>query len=277
MDLTQYQNQFNQAQGAAQGYQHQLTDFQGSMQNPLDYYNQAYKDLGVGQAQGDMNTARDAVTKTNTLLSNLPQTVQGQVNGTMTNEAQRQGIMAQQQAPLMQNYGTQTQNLGNLQNQFQNLTAQAGNRAQLGFQGQQQHFQTLNDLYNNAFGQQNQAQSMLQFGQNYNQQAQNYAAQRAQMAAQTAAVQQQMNVTMAGIKAQQDAISAGQARANSGFGSNLSQPQANSLAYLQHNGVSMSPGHPDSNIANYTSSVGTTDYGNPLANWMHQNHVFGLQ
>ena len=257
MDLTQYQNSFNQAQQAAQGYQHQLTDFQGSMKDPLSYYNDAFKNLGVGSAQGDMNTARDAVTKTNTLLSNLPQTVQGQVNGTLTNEAQRQGIMAQQQAPLMQNYGTQTQNLGNLQNNYQNLLAQAGNQANLGYQGQQQKFTTLNDLYNNAFGQQNQALQSLQFGQNYNQQAAQMAAQQAQMAAQTRAMEQQMNITMAGIKAQQDAANAALAQAqksSSTIGSTnfLNANSANGKAWLPSDA---------SSLYNYTSQKVTPSFG----------------
>jgi hypothetical protein len=260
MDLTQYQNQFNTAQQAAQGYQHQLTDFQGSMKDPLSYYSDASKNLGVADTQGQMNTARDAVTKTNTLLSNLPQTVQGQVNGTLTNEAQRQGILAQQQAPLMQNYQTQNNNYGNLAQQYQNLLAQAGTQANLGFQGQQQKFQTLNDLYNNAFGQQNQALQSLQFGQQYNLTAAQNAAQQRAMDAQTAIARQNLSQQMAQIAATNAALSQQQAHVNSGFGNSITTPQANSLAWLNHNGVSMSPGHYDAGVSNYTSNPGISNW-----------------
>jgi hypothetical protein len=282
MDLSQYQNNYNNFTNQASEARNNLQSFQGSMQDPLSYYNQAYQNLGVANTQGQMNTARDAVTKTNTLLSNLPQAVQGQVNGTLTNEAQRQGILAQQQAPLTQNLATQNNNYGNLASQYQNLLSQAGNQASLGYQGQQQKFSTLNDLYNNSAQQQGQALQALQFGQTYNQNAQNSAAQRAQMAAQTAAIQQQMNITKAGIDAQNAATQAQMARYNQASSPQASM-QAQSAAFLNGQGANGKMWTPQDaqNLSNYSyhptiaSSFGdaTRDVIPTSMNWLA--HLFG--
>lgn len=182
--MQDFLGQYNQANDQAKNYQNQLTQFQASSKNPQDFYGQAAQSLGVNEVQGQANTARNAVNQTNQLLSNLPGAVQGQVNGTLTTEAQRQAILGQRQQPLMQNYQQQSTNYSDLANQYQNLQNQAYQQANLGFQGQQSQLQNLQGLYGNAFGQ---AQSALGAYQQQQAQAQQYALQQQQLAAQKAA------------------------------------------------------------------------------------------
>lgn len=148
--MQDFLGQYNQANQQAQGYQNQLAQFQAQAKNPNDFYNQAANSLGVNEIQGQANTARNAVNQTNQLLANLPGAVQGQVNGTLTNESQHQRLLAQQQQPLTQNYQQQSSNYSDLANQYSQLQNQANQQANMGFQGQQSQYQNLQGLYGNA-------------------------------------------------------------------------------------------------------------------------------
>lgn len=172
-----FQNRYNQANTQAQNYQNQLAQFQASARNPMDYYKEAETQLGVGDAQTRMNTARQAVNQTNQLLANLPGAVQGQVNGTLTNESQRQALLGQRQQPLMQNFNTQSQNYGDLANQYSDLQNRAQAQAQMGYQGQQSQLQGLQGMYSTYADQAAQALQAYQQAQAF--QAQQEQARRA--------------------------------------------------------------------------------------------------
>lgn len=177
MDPSTFQNQYNQYNSQAGALQNQIAGLQASAKNPNDFLNTAETQLGVGDAQNRMNTARQAVDQTNNLLTNLPGAVQGQVNGTLTTEAQRQALLGQRQQPLMQNYQDQSQNYGDLSNQYQNLLGQATSQAQMGYQGQQDQLAGLQGQYANYANQASQALQAYQQAQAF--QAQQAAAAKA--------------------------------------------------------------------------------------------------
>lgn len=239
MDLQSFQNQYNQANQQAQGYQNQLTQLQGSAKNPQDFYNTAAQGLGVNDVQSKVGTARDAVNQTNQLLANLPGAVQGQVNGTLTTESQRQRLLAQQQQPLMQNYQQQSTNYGDLSNQYQNLQNQAYQQANLGYQGQQNQIQGLQGLYGNAT---QQAQSAL----GGYQQAQNYQLQQQQLAAQQkAAAASQVN-PFAGVL---EALSKPQGQIGTAASTNPQDRLMSGIAnYLQNYQQKFLPGYTERTV-----------------------------
>lgn len=184
---SQYNQQAAQQYGAYQGAQNQanqaygnLQNYNKSMANPQDLYNQAL--TGAQQMYGfnpqDLLKANQALANTNTTIANLPQAIQQQGNYYGTTAGSEANNYANQAGNLQNVLAGQS----NTANAFQNVLAatqnQANQSAQLGLQGEQLKSQNYAQLYTNALGQMQTAGQVLNQLQTLQQQQGNLTAQQ---------------------------------------------------------------------------------------------------
>ncbi len=134
---------------ASQAY-NQLQNFQKTMVDPSQLYQQAQQQYGVGDAYNNLKSAQQAVAQTNNLISQLPQQVSQTQAGTEMTAAQRGNLMQTEMQPLQQQYSSATNSANASEQAYQALLGQAATQANLGLQGQQLKSQNLQGLYGTA-------------------------------------------------------------------------------------------------------------------------------
>lgn len=129
----------------------QLQQFQSSRENPMQIYNRATTDLGVGDVRGRVTGLRNTLLNTENLLNQVEGSVTGRTQGSLVTEAQRSRLANLERQPLAAQYGQQSKGLANEQATLSDLLNQAQQRSSMEFQGQQTREQSLRDIYNTMF------------------------------------------------------------------------------------------------------------------------------
>jgi len=130
--------------------QKQMQDYSASMQNPLDLYNKATTDLGVNDVRNNVNTLRNSVLNTENLLNGVDASVTGRTQGSLVTEAQRQRLVNLERQPIAQQFSKLQGAYQNEDASLRDLMGRASEQANLGYQGQQQKYNSLKDLYSAA-------------------------------------------------------------------------------------------------------------------------------
>lgn len=141
----------------------QLTAFRGTMKNPGDIL-AAYKDkYNVGGVNDRVQKLRGSIINTENLLGGVDASVTGRTSGTLTTEAARQRIVANERAPISETLATQQSGLTAEQQNLQDLTGEASTGAQLEYGGQQDQMGYLKNIYDVLFNKEQEAEKKRQF------------------------------------------------------------------------------------------------------------------
>lgn len=139
----------NQSSGQIQGA---LSKFEASRRNPLDIYNDAVSQLGVGDVRSRVTNLRNQLLNTENLLNNVDSSVTGRTQGSLVTEAQRQRLVNLEREPITKDYGKQTQSLSDENANLADLLRQADSQSNLAVQGQTARQQALQFALEQAQG-----------------------------------------------------------------------------------------------------------------------------
>jgi hypothetical protein len=137
-----------------------LSAFEKTRKNPLDYYAQQEKELGVGDVRGRVGGLRKAVGNTEALLEGVGASVAGRTSGSNVTEAQRSRLVGLERQPHEQAFGKQQRALGEEQMTLQELLGQVGQRSGMMYQSQQDKERALQSSYERALGEYNSQQDL---------------------------------------------------------------------------------------------------------------------
>ena len=138
---------YNPSSKEAQG---DLTAYYKGRKNPVDYYNEATKNLGVPDARATVTRDRQAINDTNSLLDAVDPSVTGRTQGGLVTEAQRQGLVNKERAPITEALGDQTRAYTSSSANFADLMGQANQQAQFGQAADSNYLQALMQRLDNS-------------------------------------------------------------------------------------------------------------------------------
>lgn len=229
-----------------------FSKFQASKKNPLDVYNDAVNQLGVGDVRTRVQNLRTQLLNTENLLNGVDGSVTGRTQGSLVTEAQRQRLVNLERAPIMQDYGKMSGSLNNENATLSDLLGQAQSQSQLAVQGASDRENAIKFALEQATRRETDAEDRRRF---------------------------ELQLQMARDKASQDAknslsaIAAKYAQPPKAApsGPAPSQQQVNAAMWLQQNGGA-------GNVSNYKSQpVDKNQFLNPLTDFMTKYHIFGLK
>lgn len=129
----------------------QLTAFKSTARDPQSIIADALNKYGVNGINDRIKNLRGSITNTENLLGGVDNSVTGRTSGTLTTEAQRQRIVANERAPISDTLATQQQGLSSETANLQDVTGQASQEAQLAYGGQQDQLGYLKSIYDTLF------------------------------------------------------------------------------------------------------------------------------
>jgi hypothetical protein len=147
-------------QAARDQSKRQLSEFEKTRKNPLDYYAQQEKELGVGDVRGRVGGLRKAVGNTEALLEGVGASVSGRTSGSNVTEAQRSRLVSLERQPHEEAFGKQQRALGEEQMTLQELLGQVGQRSGMMYQSQQDKERALQSAYERSLNEFNSQQDL---------------------------------------------------------------------------------------------------------------------
>jgi hypothetical protein len=129
----------------------QLVAYRGTIKDPNTILAEARNRYGVDSVNSRIKDLRGAITNTEGLLGGVDSSVTGRTSGTLTTEAARQRIVANERQPISETLATQQSGLSNESANLQNLQGQATTDAQLAYSGQQDQLSYLKNIYDTLF------------------------------------------------------------------------------------------------------------------------------
>lgn len=151
----------NPATTSAQALQN-LQQFQSGMQKPEDILTGQEQQLGIPQAQTQVQGLRGAIQNTTNLLNNVAPSVYGRTQNSLETNAQASRNIQNEQAPLSATLDKQNTDYGNQENDLQNLLSRAGTLSTLKAQGQDSQLGYLKDIYSALYGQEQDSAKMAE-------------------------------------------------------------------------------------------------------------------
>lgn len=131
----------------------ELKNFQGTRKGAGDYYSEAQKELGVGDAQTRSNDLLGLVRNTEKQLQGVGESVAGRTRGNLVTEAQRARLQSLEERPIAEQLGGLQTSYGDSQTNYRDLLSQAGTRAGMSYQTDSDRASALQNTYNNLFQQ----------------------------------------------------------------------------------------------------------------------------
>lgn len=155
----------------------QLQQFQSGAKTPDQLLQESQGQLGVPQAQQQVQGLQGAIQKTTNLLNQVAPSVMGRTQNSLVTDAQANRQIANETAPVQQDLSSLGQQFGTAQSAYQNASDQATQKANAAYQGQQGQLSYLQQVYNSlqaqeqaardeAFRQQQAAEATRQYNQN---------------------------------------------------------------------------------------------------------------
>lgn len=140
----------------------QLQQFQAGAKNPTDFLTTQQQQLGIPQAQQNIQGLRGAITNTTKLLNQIAPSIMGRTANSLVTNAQAVGQIQNAQAPIAQQLNTQTGNLNTANTDLNTLQAQAEQAAQGQYLGQENQRSYLQNLYDVLYKRESDAQAAAQ-------------------------------------------------------------------------------------------------------------------
>src|SRR3990167_2780817 len=123
---------------------------QDTMPNPIDIYNKALDQLGIGDARTRVQGLRNQLASTENLLANLEGDITERTQNSLVTEAQRRRMLASEQNPLTK----QLETLGNTYEaaygDYGDILGEAGQQTEFTMEGEMLQRQALMDRLQNA-------------------------------------------------------------------------------------------------------------------------------
>lgn len=139
-----------------------LQQFQSGLQKPEDILTGQEQQLGVPQAQQQVQGLRGAIQNTTNLLNNVAPSVYGRTQNSLETNAQASRNIQNEQAPLSATLDKQNTDYGNQESDLQNLLSRAGTLSSLKAQGQDSQLGYLKDIYSALYGQEQDSAKMAE-------------------------------------------------------------------------------------------------------------------
>lgn len=141
-----------------------LQSFQSGMKSPQDVLTGANQQLGVPQAQQQVQGLRGAIQNTTNLLNQVAPSVMGRTQNSLVTSAQANNQIAQEEAPISTQLNKEQSDYSSANQDYTNLEQQAQNEANATLQDQQSRLGTLQSVYGDlaAKEQQDQANQLAQ-------------------------------------------------------------------------------------------------------------------
>lgn len=141
----------NPATNSQQALQN-LQSFQSGIQKPEDILTGQEQQLGVPQAQAQVQGLRGAIQNTTNLLNNVAPSVYGRTQNSLETDAQANRNIQNEQAPLSATLDKQNTDYGNQESDLQTLLGRAQSLSTLKAQGQDSQLGYLQNIYQDLFG-----------------------------------------------------------------------------------------------------------------------------
>lgn len=208
------QNTYGGSQAATLAANQNLSNYQKTMQNPSDMYQQNLDatNQSIGFDPRQLAAANQQLGVTQNQMANMPQSIAAQGGGYGVTAGQMGNNYQAAAGNLHTALADQGNNVNAMQSTYNNALNQAGQKTQFGVQGQQMNLGALKDVAANAFQQQQTAMQNMQYlesqlqsqGQWNTDQARQYAAAQGQY--QLAVAQANAANAAAGQSASQTAL-----------------------------------------------------------------------
>lgn len=144
----------------------QIVAYRNTIKDPSTILAEARNRYGIDSVNGRIQNLRGSITNTENLLNGVDASVTGRTSGTLTTEAQRQRIVANERQPISETLATQQSGLSNEQQNLTDLQGQAATDAQLTYGGQQDQLSYLKSIYDALFAKEQQDEAIRQFNEN---------------------------------------------------------------------------------------------------------------
>lgn len=139
-----------------------LQSFQSSEQSPDQILTGQEQQLGIPQAQQQVQGLRGAIQNTTNLLGQVAPSVYGRTQNSLETNAQATRQIGNEEAPISATLDKQNTDYGNQESDLQTLLSRAGTLAGLKAQGQSGQEALLQSIYGDLYGQESDAAKLAE-------------------------------------------------------------------------------------------------------------------
>lgn len=165
----------------------ELKSFQGTRKSAGSLYDEASKELGVGDTRARANDMRGLIRNTETALKGVNDSVAGRTRGQLVTEAQRSRLANLERAPIAEELSGLQGGYADEMANYRDLLGQAGTKSQLAYQSDSDRLAALEGNYNKLFAAEQAAAAQRQWEAQQAEQRRQFEAQLAESRRQSAA------------------------------------------------------------------------------------------